>query len=103
MGDNNIDLLNIKSHGPASDYNDTMHSCGFIPSITSATRITNSSTTLIDDIFANQFSSQLGESLQGICSLIFQTITLYFIWQKVANKKVNTVVSKRSYSNKNET
>ena len=57
MGDYNIDLLNIESHGPTSDYNDTMYSNGFIPLITRPTRITNSSATLIDNIFTNQFSS----------------------------------------------
>ena len=66
MGDYNIDLLNIESHGPTSDYNDTMYSNGFIPLITRPTRITNSSATLIDNIFTNQLSSQFGESFQGI-------------------------------------
>ena len=66
MGDYKIDLLNIESYDPTSNYNDTMYSNGFIPLIARPTRITNSSATLIDNIFTNQFSSQLGESSQGI-------------------------------------
>ena len=63
MDDYNIDLLNIESHSPTSDYNDIMYSNGFIPLITCPTRVTYSSATIIDNIFTNQFSSQ---SLQGI-------------------------------------
>ena len=37
------------------------------------------------------------------CWLIFQTTTLYFILQNNWQKKVNTVISTRSYSNKNKT
>ena len=43
----NIDLLNIESHGPTSAYNDTMYIKGFIPLITSPTRITNSPASLL--------------------------------------------------------
>ena len=66
MDDYNIDLLNIESHGPTSDYNDTMYSNGFILLITRPTRVTHSSATPIDNIFTNQFSSQFDESFQCI-------------------------------------
>ena len=66
IGDYNIDLLNIESHGPTSDYNDTMYSNGFIPLISRPTTITNSSASHTGNTFTNQFSSQLGESLQDI-------------------------------------
>ena len=91
MGDYNIDLLKIESHGPTSDYNDTMSSNCFIPLITRPTRITNSSATLIDNIFTNQFSSQ--QSLQGILLTdISDHYPVFYIAKKLANKKVNTVI-----------
>ena len=101
MGDYNIDLLNIESHSPTSDYNDIMYSNGFISLITRPTRVTISSATIIDNIFTNQFSSQLGESLQGILLTdISDHYPVFYIAKSMANKKVNTSVSKRSYSNK---
>ena len=96
--------MNIESHGPTSDYNDTMYSNGFIPLITRHIRITNSSATLIGNIFTKQFSSQLGESLQVILLTdISDHYPVFYIAKKMANKKVNTVISKISYSNKNKT
>ena len=103
MGDYNIDLLNIESHSPTSDYNDIMYSNGFIPLITRPTRVTNSSATIIDNIFTNKLSSQIGESLQGILLTdISDHYPVFYIAKSMANKKVNTLVSKRSYSNKNK-
>ena len=103
MGDYNIDLVNIEAHSPTSDYNDIMYSNGFIPLITRPSRVTYSSATLIDNIFANQFSSQLGESLQGILLTdISDHYPISYIAKSMTNKKVNTSVSKWSYSNKNK-
>ena len=96
MGDYNIDLLNKESHCPTNDYNNIMYGNGFIPLITCPTRVTNSSATIIDNIFTNQFSSQLGESLQGI--LLTDISDHYTVFDKakgMANKKANTSVSKR--------
>ena len=50
MGDYNINLLKIESHGPTSVFNDIMYSNGFIPLITRPTRVTESTATLIDNI-----------------------------------------------------
>ena len=63
MDDYNIEFSTIESHGPCSDYHDTMYSNGFISLIAQPTRDIISSATLIDSIL---LSSQLGESLQGI-------------------------------------
>ena len=88
MGDYNMDLLNSESHGPTSNYNDTMYNNGFMPLITRPTRITNSSATLIDNIFTNQFSSQLGESLQGILLTdISDHYPVFYIAKKKKKKK----------------
>ena len=103
MGDYNIDLLNIESHSPTSDYNDIMYSNSFIPLITRRTRVTYSSATIIDTIFTNQFSSQLGESLLGILLTdISDHYPVFYVAKSMANKKANTSVSKRSHNNKNK-
>ena len=66
MGDYNINLLNVESHSPTADFNDTMFSYGFIPLITRPTRVTQSLATLIDNILTNQLVDLHNESMQGI-------------------------------------
>ena len=91
MGDYNIDLLNIESHRPTSDYNDIMYNNDFNPLITGPTRVTNSSATKIDNICTKKLSSQLGESLQGILLTdISDHYPVFYIAKSMANKKVNT-------------
>ena len=53
FGDFNVDLLNFDSNHDFSDFLDTMHSNLLLPHITSPTRITATSSTLIDNIFSN--------------------------------------------------
>ena len=57
LGDFNVDLLNYDSNHDVSDFLDTMHSNLLLPHITSPTRITAKSSTLIDNIFSNFFDS----------------------------------------------
>ena len=52
-GDFNINLLSSDTNTSVFDFLDTMYSFGFFPSILKPTRITNSSATLIDNIFIN--------------------------------------------------
>ena len=66
MGDYNINFLNDELHGPTSDFNDIMYSNGFIPLITRPPRVTESTATLIDNIFTNRLNSQHGGTIQGI-------------------------------------
>ena len=53
LGDYNINLLNVDTHTSTADFND---SNGFIPLITRPTRVTQSTATLIDNIFTNQLA-----------------------------------------------
>ena len=55
LGDFNVDLLNYDSNHDVSEFLDTMHSNHFLPLITSLTRITAKSSTLIDNLFSNFF------------------------------------------------
>ena len=51
--DHNLDLLKFSKHRPTSDFVLLNENISLIPSITRPTRITNSSATLIDNIFVN--------------------------------------------------
>ena len=81
-----------------------MYSNGFIPLIPRPTTVTNSSDTLINNIFTNQFSSQPGESAQDIgFTDISDNDPAFCAAKRCRIKKVkNTVVSKRSHDNKNK-
>jgi len=79
-GDFNIDLLKIREKTIFNNFFDTILSNGFIPKITFPTRITNHSSTLIDNIFvklSNNFScttsgillSQISDHLPCFLSL----------------------------------
>ncbi len=53
-GDYNIDLLQYNSHQSSRDFVNELFSYGFYPLINSPTRITGSSSTLIDNIYTNE-------------------------------------------------
>ena len=53
MGDFNINLLNYNNHNPTNDFVDAAYSQSFFPLITRPTRITQFTSTLIDNIFTN--------------------------------------------------
>lgn len=56
-GDFNIDLINPKNHSTTDDFMDKMLSLSLYPTITSPTRITSGSATLIDNIFTNDIEN----------------------------------------------
>ena len=53
IGDINVNLHAYSSHKPTSDYLDMLFSLGYLPLIIKATRITDHSKTLIDNIYTN--------------------------------------------------
>ena len=55
-GDFNIYLLKHETHNNTNQFLDTMQRLGLYPIIDKPTRITDSSTTLIDNIFTNELS-----------------------------------------------
>ena len=59
LGDFNVDLLKYDNNNDVSNFLDTMHCNLLLPHITSPTRITAKSSTLIDNIFSNFFESSL--------------------------------------------
>ncbi len=57
MGDFNINLLHLDTDSSVQLFIDTLSSHSFYPLINKPTRITDSSQTLIDNIFTNDFSN----------------------------------------------
>ena len=53
VGDFNINLLKHETHRGTRDFIDLLYSLGFFPTITVPTRVTQTSSTLIDNIFTN--------------------------------------------------
>ena len=53
MGDFNIDLLQYESHSSTNDFLNTMISNSFLPYILQPTRVTDHSSTVIDNIFSD--------------------------------------------------
>ena len=56
MGDSNINLLNCENNPESNYFLQMLNSYFFLSYILQPTRITESSATLIDDIFANSYS-----------------------------------------------
>jgi len=64
-GDFNLNLLKVPDNNHISDYFETLISSGFIPKITLPTRFTDTSATLIDNIFC-KFSTSSTDTISGI-------------------------------------
>ena len=100
MGDFNINLLNIDTHLPSSEFIESFYSFGIFPLINKPTRVTDNSTTLIDNIFSNEV---LNENM--INGIFYTKITDHFpIFSINCNKvieKPKLVRKARSYSKKN--
>ena len=58
-GDFNINLLNLETNSETEKYFEEITNKNFMPLITSPTRITSKSKTLIDNILCNQFSKEV--------------------------------------------
>ena len=100
-GDYNIDLLNIDNHNPSHEFVDLMYSHCFFPSITKPTRVTQSSSTLIDNIFCNSFSNT-SITLSGILYTdISDHFPVFHVDQNTCFKDKETVFKKRVYSETN--
>ena len=103
MGDYNIYLLNVESHSPTAEFNDTMFSYGFIPLITRPTGVTQYSATLTDDIFINQLVNLHNESMQGILITdISDHYPIFHVSKSVKKKEAEVKISRRNYNVKNK-
>ena len=63
MGDFNIDLLKAATHRPTADCLEGFYSGGFYPHISLPTRLTESSASLIDNVFTNNILAYMESGL----------------------------------------
>ena len=83
LGDFNVDLLNDDSNHDVSNFLDINHSNFLLPHITSPTRITAKSSTLIDNIFSNFFDSSFASG--GILTALFDHHAQFLVIANQAN------------------
>ena len=72
MGDFNIDLLKYDTNADSTSFLDSMYKRFFLPYITTQTRVTTHSNTLIDNMFSNNIEDGL------ISGNIISTISDHF-------------------------
>ena len=65
MGDYNIDLLKYDTHRLTAEFVDLMFANSFVPTINRPTRVTETSGTVIDNIFTNCYDIN-SKTVQGI-------------------------------------
>ena len=102
MGDCNVNLLNYSKHKETTEFVDILHSNSFVSLLNRPTRINGSSATLIDNIFANCYSS-IHDTFQ---SLIQSDITDHFpiihIDGSVKHSNIDTHILSRNRSQRNK-
>ena len=67
MGDFNVNLINYASHSQTNEFYDLFSSYGFRPLILQPTRITSTTSTLIDNIFINDITSSISDHFLQFC------------------------------------
>ena len=99
MGDFNIDLLKHNSHSETEDFLNSLGSYAFHPQILKPTRITDHSTTLIDNIFFNSLEHHVISG--NIISGITDHLPNFLIVNKLSNLLKRFKLFKRDYSKLN--
>ena len=99
-GDFNIDLLKYDANIKYRYFYNLMTSSGFLPQITQPTRITETTMTIIDNIYTNTFTNNIysGNLLLEIADHLAQFVCTE---TKIINKKTKDIF-KRVYKNWNE-
>ena len=96
MGDYNINLLNFEKNKQAEYFLNNMFSQSLIPLITKPTRITQTSATLIDNIFTN--NQQVSGDISGIVVTdLADHFGIYHVSTRVKTKHEPTYVKIRSH------
>ena len=101
-GDYNINLLSAERHFLTSGFLEIMFSNMFVPLINKPTRITNTSATIIDNIFTN--CKKFDDSFSGILYTDMTDHLPIFYIDKIHTSSVtedDTYITRRSYSSRN--
>ena len=102
MGDYNINLMNYDVHAPTAEFTDMMYAISFVPLINRPTRITESSATLIDNIFNNYFDG-LTKGIQCILVTdINDHFPVVYINDESKKQEKEVIVMERIHSSENK-
>ena len=102
LGDYNIDLLKHGSHKPNSEFLDMLYGNSFYNLINRPTRNTQTSATLIDNIFTNDMSIK-DEKLSGVLTTaITDHYPIFHIIKTNKPLKVEEFIMTRKYSEENK-
>ena len=85
-GDFNINLIKFNDHDLTNDFLNTLISHSFLPLITMPTRITQTSATLIDNIFSNRQTNSFESGL--IYSSISDHLPVFYLGVEIQNANV---------------
>jgi hypothetical protein len=100
LGDFNVNLFNCDTHVPTSEFLDAIYSSSLLPLITKPTRISNTSHSLIDNIFCND--AQSNRYISGIIVTdISDHFPVFTINVKYQTKAQQTTYKYRNYSARN--
>ena len=107
LGDYNIDLLKHGSHKPTSEFLDLLYGNSFYNLTNRPTRNSQTSATLIDNIFTNDMNINEGK-ISGVLTTaitdhypIFHIIKTNFIWTRKYNNDNNNNDNNNNNSNNN--
>ena len=97
LGDFNLDLLKFHLHPPTEEFVDNLFGYGFLPTITKLTRMTNTTATLIDNIFTS--SHNIG--LSGIILSDMSDHNPVFAFEEISSNTSNQKIKKPDMSDIN--
>ena len=101
-GDYNIDLLNYQSHNQTGEFFDMMSSFSLIPLITRPTRITNTTATLIDNIFTNDHMNMINSTQGILVTDISDHYPIFYINKLINEEEREVFIYKRKYTPQNK-
>ena len=88
-GDFNIDLLKCANHSDSKDFIDIMYGQGLFHLMCKPTRVNNYTATLIDNIFTNNITVNIG------CGIFINDISDHFPIFMICNKRFKTDVNNK--------
>ena len=101
MGDYNLDLLKNETHLPTSNFLDLMYSCSFLPLIHKPTRVTQTTATLIDNIFTNDLQMYKNTMNGILLSNISDHFPIFHIVKSYCYEMVDNITWKRKINDEN--
>ena len=101
IGDYNISLMNIESHGLSQEFTEMMYPFSMYPCITKPTRVTTKSASLIDNIFCNNMPDS--SLLTGVLFTdISDHFPIFHIDKSLTNSNYPKYLNKRMDSVENQ-